>query len=398
MKASETTRDVWKLGELGPKWVRLFGVLGVLGVIASVGLGFVGGFDRFYESWLVSFCYFLSISLGALFFILIQHLTGATWSVVVRRFAESAAANLPLFVLFFIPILIGLPSLYEWARPEAAGDALLRHKAPYLNLTFFLIRWVIFFALWTWISRFFFVNSVKQDESGDLALTRKMEVRAAPATIAFAVTTSFACIDLLMALSPKWYSTIFGVYFFSGAALAWMAFLSLTVLRLQGAGLLRRTITAEHYHDLGKLMFAFTVFWAYIGFSQYMLIWYANIPEETIWFRERITGGWAVLSWLQLFGHFLIPFFGLISRTAKKTPGSLAFWAIWMLVMHWCDHYWLVMPGKHPGSIPFHLLDLTTFVGIGGLWVALFFHRLRDTSLVPARDPRLGDSLAFENV
>ncbi len=391
-------KDIWALGELGPKITRVGFGIGVAGLVASVGLGAMSGWTRFFEAWHVAFCYMLALCLGALFFVLIQHLTGATWSVVVRRPAEAMAANLPLLALFFIPIVLGMKELFPWARPEMmAASAELRVKAPYLNFNFFLARWVIYFLLWFLITRYFFGRSTEQDKTGDFSLTMKMERGAAPSVIAFALTLSFAAIDLLMSLSPMWYSTIFGVYFFSGAALSFFSFLSLTVLYLQRNGRLL-SVSPEHFHDLGKLMFAFVIFWAYIGFSQYMLIWYANIPEETVWFQERWAGGWKTWSIILIFGHFVLPFAGLISRTAKKTGAILGFWAVWMLVMEWVDIYWLAMPAKSPGKVPLHLLDLTTMLGMGGILVGAMAYRLRDRSLVPERDPRLPDSITFENV
>lgn len=386
------------LGDLGPRLVNAGLAIGVVGLVASLGLGFMAGWDRFYESWLVAFCYFLSLGVGALFFLVAQHLTGATWSVVVRRLAETTAANLPFLIVFFIPIALGLTSLFEWASPaQVQGDHLLQGKAPYLNVPFFYIRWALYFLFWAVSTRFLFQASVRQDETGDVELTRKMEGRSAPITLGFALSTTFAAVDLLMSLSPRWYSTMFGVYFFAGSVVGFMAFLSLGVVRLQAMGRLRQVVTAEHYHDLGKLLFAFIVFWAYIGFSQYMLIWYANIPEETIWVRDRISGQWANIGWLLFLGHFLVPFFGIISRTVKKTPALLGFWAGWMLIMHWVDLYWVIMASRHPLKLPLHLLDLTTMMAVGGFFVAMAIGRLRTKSLVPLKDPRLGDSLAFEN-
>jgi len=394
----EHPKDLWTLGDLGGKISRIGLGVGVVGLVASAGLGVMAGWDRFFQAWHVSFCYMLALSLGALFFVLIQHLTGATWSVMVRRPAEVMAANLPLLALFFIPIVLGSKSLFPWARPEVmAANAALQGKAPYLNMTFFLARWVGFFLVWRLITRFFLGASTAQDKSGDFSLTIKMERVAAPSIIAFALSLSFGAIDLLMSLTPMWYSTIFGVYYFAGAALTFFSFLAISVLYLQRNGRLL-SVTPEHFHDLGKLMFAFVIFWAYIGFSQYMLIWYANIPEETTWFRDRWAGEWKAWSILLIFGHFILPFAGLISRTSKKTGAILGFWAIWMLLMEWVDIYWLAMPSKSAGKVPLHLLDLTTLLGMGGILVGVAAQRLSGHSLVPERDPRLPDSLTFENV
>lgn len=399
MASTTVDRSDWRLGELGGRTIRVAAIVGVVGLVSTLALAFAGGGGtRVLQSWLVAFCYFLSLSLGAMFFVLIQHLVGASWSVVVRRQAESIAANLPLLALFFVPILLGLGELYPWARPEAvAADPLLQHKAPYLNLTFFIARWVFYFVVWTLISRYFLGRSLRQDREGGVAITLAMEKTAAPSVIGLAITTSFAGLDLLMTLSPTWYSTIFGVYFFAGGFLGCFALLAVISIWLQSAGKVRTAITPEHYHDLGKLIFAFTIFWAYIGFSQFMLIWYSNIPEETVWYRMRIDGSWEAFSYFLLFAHFVIPFCGLLSRTAKRRTKILGFWAVWMLVMHYVDLYWVVMPGAHAGRVPYHLADLTSLLGMGGLFVAAAAWRLRDQSLIPERDPRLPDSLAFEN-
>jgi hypothetical protein len=238
---------------------------------------------------------------------------------------------------------------------------------------------------------------VAQDESGDPRLTLRMEKRAAPSMVLYAITVTFAAFDLLMSLSPHWFSTIFGVYFFSGGVVACFAWLALKSHLLQGGGLLPNAITREHYHDLGKLIFAFIVFWAYIGFSQYMLIWYANIPEETEWFLQRQSGGWTALSVLLLFGHFFLPFLALLSRYPKRQRLLLVPGTIWVLFMHWVDLYWLAMPAFGASSPPLHALDFTLFVGVGGIFTALLLRRLAKHSLLPEKDPRLADSLVFEN-
>jgi hypothetical protein len=263
-----------QLGDAPNRIVSIAGSLGVLGLVASGVLGFTGGADpaRFYLSYLVAFMFFLSLTLGALFFVLIQHLTRAGWSVVIRRFAEGFAANSFLMAVLAMPILLGMGSLYEWTRPEAvAHSALLAGKAPYLNQTFFLIRLAVYFLVWIGLSQYFFSRSVRQDTTGDPALTSAMQRMSAPGMFLFAITLTFAAFDLLMSLEPEWFSTIYGVYYFSGSVLAFFSLLPIVSYFLQRSGRLSRLITTEHYHDMGKLMFAFLVFWAYIAFSQYML-------------------------------------------------------------------------------------------------------------------------------
>jgi len=398
-RIADLDRERTLLGEQGSRLTRLSAGLGLLGLAATAMLAFFGGGDRFFPSWLLSFVFFLSLSLGALFFVLIQHVTGSGWSVVVRRLAESIAANLPWLFFFALPLLFGMDKLYHWADAEhVAHDALLQWKHPYLNLPFFYVRLVVYFAVWTLISRSYLKASTGQDETGDPGTSRRMKRWSAPSLVLYAFTLTFASFDFLMSLDAHWFSTMFGVYYFSGSVVGFLAFLPLLSRLLQSRGFLRRSITIEHYHDMGKLIFAFLVFWAYIAFSQYMLVWYSNIPEETTWFLRRQTGQWESWSWLLLVGHFFVPFLALLSATPKRHGRYLMPVGLWILLMHWVDLYYIVMPEfTEVGHLGFHLLDLTTFVGIGGIWMALLLRTLSRGSLIPLKDPRLAESLAFEN-
>jgi len=238
---------------------------------------------------------------------------------------------------------------------------------------------------------------VVQDSSGDPNLTLRMTRFAPISIIVFALTLTLASFDLIMSLDPKWFSTISGVYYFAGSVGAFFAVMILSLMLLQRAGIITESVTVEHYHDLGKFVFAFIVFWAYIAYSQYMLIWYANIPEETVWFQTRLEGPWGAFTAFLLFGHFIGPFLFLMSRKMKRRGLTLAVGVTWMLLMHWIDLYWLVKPVAGVHSLSFHFVDLTCFVGIGGFFVAVLARRLGKAALVPERDPRLVESLAFEN-
>jgi hypothetical protein len=275
---------------------------------------------------------------------------------------------------------------------------LIQAKAAYLNAPFFALRWAIYFATWTLMSRFFLRNSVQQDHTSDIELTQRMRRWSGPAMIVFAVTTNFAAFDWLMSLDPHWFSTIFGVYYFAGCAVAFLATLPLISVGLQRLGYLTYEITTEHYHDMGKLLFGFVMFWAYIAFSQYLLIWYANIPEETTWFLVRQRAGWQLIGLLLLLGHFFLPFFGLLSRSARRNRLSLVFWSVWLLVMHWLDLFWLVMPNVNAGGFPLGLIELLCFVGIGALWLASTLRQMQGSRLIPSGDPHLRESLAFHNI
>lgn len=352
----------------------------------------------FFFAYLLNYAFVLSVALGALFFVILQHLTRAGWSVVVRRLAEGVAATLPALGVLFLPVLVGLHDLYHWSHADAvAQDPLLTHKAPYLNVPFFVGRWVVYLLTWSLLSRFFLVRSTAQDASGDVAETHAMQRRAAPAMLLFAVTVTFAAFDLLMSLDAHWFSTIFGVYFFAGGLVGFVALLVVVTFAVQRGGFLTRAITREHYHDLGKLLFAFVVFWAYIAFSQYMLIWYANLPEETGWFLRRQSGGWQWVGLVLIVGHFLLPFLALLSRPPKRKKRLLVPVAAWVLTMHWVDLLFVVGPERSPDRFLLLATDLLLLVAFAGAMTAVFARTFARRSLVAEGDPRLDESLTFEN-
>ena len=352
----------------------------------------------------MAFLYFLSFAIGGLFFVVVQFAVRAGWSVTVRRTAENIMVSLPIFAALFVPVVVGLltkdahgePYLYEWVKPTA-GDHVLAHKSPYLNVPFFLIRAVVFLGAWALMSRWYYRLSTEQDASGDQKLTRRMQNFSGPALIIFAFTTTYAAVDWIMSLSPHWFSTIYGAYYFAGSLVAIFGSMSLICLALSGSGLTRNLITAEHFHDLGKLLFAFLVFWSYLAFSQYMLIWYANIPEETVWFRPRWGGGWQYATVLLALGHFVFPFFYMMSRHVKRSRKALTFGACWMLFIHLLDIHWLVMPKLHPKDFQLHLVDFTTLLAVGGFMVYVVSRKMFNHPLIPIRDPRLPESIGFEN-
>jgi len=259
-----------------------------------------------------------------------------------------------------------------------------------------VMRWVIYFVLWTFFSLFFWRNSVKQDADGDLALTRRLENYSGFFLMVSALSIALAGMDLLMSIDYVWFSTMWGVYYWAGGFVSFFAVLTLVTLGLQSTGRLTRIISAEHLHDYGKLMFAFTFFWGYIAFSQFMLYWYANIPEETAWYLLRIEGGWKPVAYTTLFATFVLPFIGLISYWAKRRRKVLAFWACWIIVAQWINLYWVVMP-EFSETFTISLMDLTAFIGVGGIWLAAVTKLATGASLVPVKDPRLDDSLRFEN-
>ncbi len=392
MKLDTNTYKLTDKGKLGTGAL----VLGLVGLGASA-IGYVQDKDQFYHSYLVAFFFWLTVALGSLFFILLHHLTRANWSTVLRRLSESIMSTIPFMLVLFVPILFGLHDLYHWSHEDAvATDQLLQLKSPYLNVPFFLIRVAFYFTVWT-VAAFALIKfSNKQDRGHEDSLYIKMRKVSAPGLLLFAFTLTFAAFDWLMSLEPHWYSTIFGVYIFSGTFIAAIAFTIIMVAYQIKQGVLKGVITVEHRHNLGKLLFAFTVFWAYIGFSQYLLIWYANIPEETFWFLQRWEGSWKIVSIILPIGHFGLPFLMLIPRAAKRSFGWLLFMAVYMLIMHYIDIYWIVMPNHLKQNAAWGWVDLSTFVGIGGIFVWLFWRKFTEGALVPVNDPGL--KLSMEQV
>jgi hypothetical protein len=385
----------------GHAWNRIPLIAAVAALLGAVACAILGAANpkQFFFSWLVSFLFFLSLALGGLFFVLIQYASQGGWGIVLRRIGETVFATMPVMVALSVPVFLGVHDLYEWSHAGAAEhDALLQWKSPYLNVPFFLIRAALYFAVWSFIAILYYRGSRGQDVTGDPAVSARLRRLAGPSLIVLALTQSFASIDWIMSLTPHWYSTMFGVYFFAGSFVGFIALLSVIAVAMRRAGLLDTVISAEHLHDVGKFLFAFTAFWAYISFSQFFLMWYGNLPEETIWFKARMEGSWLQVSMLLLAGHFLAPFFYLMGRSVKRNGATLAIGGAWLLVMHFVDLYWQVMPTLHPEGFRPSLLDLAALVTVGGCFVAAATWLLRRQALVPVRDPRLAESLAFENV
>lgn len=387
-------------GKIFPSAV-FFGALSLL-VGFLLALGSESGLKYFLHSYLVNYSFFLAIALGGLFFVAATTVCRAGWSIVLRRPAEIVANVVVMLAILFLPILVSVlfstSPLYEWDDPALVqADHLLQHKTPFLNAKFFAIRAVIYFTIWILLARSYFARSVEQDATGDPQLTLANERQSPVALFLFALSLTFASFDWLMSLDPKWFSTIYGVYYFAGCASGIFATLILLCIFLQSQGVLVKEITVEHYHDLGKFLLGFTVFWAYIWFSQYMLIWYANMPEETEYFIHRQHGAWPWIAVVLVGGHFVVPFLGLLSRSVKRSKYALGFWATWILAMHWLDQYWMIMPRISLDTLPFGIVDVLCFVGIGGLCIAWFARTATGVSMLATRDPRLPESLVFKN-
>ncbi len=398
MSANETkvtTKEYFDYQGFGGK--LLFGVLLAL---VSLGLAAAGGYaapKQFAFSWLFAFTFFFTITVGSLFWVIVHHAVDADWSVVVRRQLENITWLFPVLALLFIPVVLNAPLLFKWMNIAPGVDPLLDGKAAYLNKTFFWGRAVFYFgflSLAAWLLR---RNSLRQDKDGDALHTWSSRRMVFPMLPFFALSLTFSAVDWLMGLDFHWFSTMWGVYIFAGSALSSMCVLVLLVTALRSAGYLEGVVTLEHYHIMGKLMLAFTVFWAYIGFSQYMLYWYANIPEETTYFLRRNTGGWNTLNIILVVGHFFLPFVVLLFQGTKKRPLLLCTVAAWILLMHMLDLYIVVLPSYHMAGPSPHWLDLVCLLAIGATLATIFMKRLGDSPLWPVRDPRLPNSLRLKN-
>jgi hypothetical protein len=373
-------------------------------ILAAVGLlaGIVGAFldlDQFFRSWLVGFLFVLGFALGSLALLMLQHLSGGQWGLVSRRVFEAASRTLPLVALLFIPIAFGMQTLFPWARPAAASDPILQMKASYLNVTFFFVRAVIYFVVWMLLSTLLTRWSAAQDR-GELAIVAGDTVRfrrvSAPGMLAFFITMTFASVDWIMSLDPHWFSTIYGLLTVASQGLSALA-LAIAVLALVAtatpvAGLL----VPRHFHDLGKLLLAFVMLWAYLSFSQFLIIWSGNLPEEIPWYINRLRGGWGVVSLLLVVGHFALPFMLLLSRDLKRRPALLAQVAVAVIVMRLVDIIWLVAPSPEREGFPIHWMDIALPAGLFGLWLFVFARNLRAWPLMPLNDPYFKEAFAHD--
>ncbi len=352
---------------------------------------------KFFHSYLFSYIFYMGIIFGAVFFIVLQFLTSSGWSVLIRRVSETFLKNIWIMIPLTIPIFFGLYDLYHWTHAEAvAEDYILQFKSPYLNVTFFSIRVVIYLVVLFVIANYYYRNSVKQDKTADQTITVKLQRYSSVSMILFALVITFFAIDFVMSLDPHWYSTIWGVYYFAGSFTLLLSFTIIIIISLKFSGKLEE-VNAEHFHDLGKFLFTFVVFWSYIAFSQYMLIWYANIPEETLFYLNRINGTWRDVSYLLVLGHVIFPIIALVSRNVKRNMKTLLFMAIWMVLIQIVDFYWLVMPNVDVTGIHLDSTDVLVFVSMGGLFFGWFFRNFGKNAIVPFNDPRIKESINLRN-
>lgn len=365
----------------------IVGVVGLLALFAGALLEPV----QFWRSYLVGYLLWAGIAIGALALLMLQHLTGGGWGLVIRRVLEAATRTLPLMLLLFIPILFGAHSIYSWTHPgEVAEHPALAEKARlFLNLKFFSVRTVVFFAIWLLLA--FFLNrwSRQQDLTGDRQLAKKMRVLSGPGMVLFVFTVTFAAIDWVMSLDPEWSSTIFGLLFVAAWSLSALAFAIAITAWLTKCEPMAHVVASLHFHDLGKLLLALVMLWAYFAYSQYLIIWSGNLPEEIRWYLPRTHGTWGVIAVVVVVLHFALPFLFLLSRRFKRDPHKLVLVAVLILVMRYVDLLWVIAP-NFPGA-GFHLswMDVVAPVGFGGVWLATFSWQLRSWPLMPINDPQL---------
>jgi hypothetical protein len=377
--------------------------LGAIGLLATAVFYFAGGpqaHGTVLAGYLVAFTYWLGIAVTATIWNAIFHAAAAKWMVVLRRALETIGSSLPVFILLFIPILLGMSVLFPWVRPSSAMNTeeleLLSHKAPYLSVPYFLIRAVIYFAVWWFVSDRLRRWSLRQDEVGGDEPSRHMRRLGAGSLPFLALTITFAGFDWLMSVDPFWISTIFGAYYFAGSFLSAMCVVAITIAATRGSAHgLGGAVTRHHLYNVGKLMLAFTAFWTYCAFSQFMLIWIANIPEESAWYVVRMKGGWANVGIFLIVANFFLPFFTLLSRSLKFLPRALAVVAVWLMVIHYVDIYWLIMPALFPAHPEPHLAHLASFIGVGGIAIATALWRARGHYAIPVKDPNLSYSLRY---
>lgn len=374
--------------------MKQFGTIAaVLGVVLT-GAGFaMSGLDRFYEAYLVAYTFWMGVVLGSLALLMVQHLSGGAWGVVLRRPFEAAVRTLPYMAVLFLPIVFGMQSLYSWARPEALNDPLIQTKAAYLNTPFFLMRQAFYFIIWTGMGTLLTSWSAEHDRTGDPVLLRKISFLSGAGILIFGLTVTFAMVDWTMSVNPHWFSTIWGMLYIGGQGLSAFAFGIIVLVMLSHAAPLDKVITHHHLHDLGKLLFAFLMLWAYLTFSQLLIIWSANIPEEIPHYLTRWDHGWEYVTYAIIVAHFILPYSLLLSRDLKRNPAKLRLIATWIICVRVIDYYWHVAPEFHKDGLSLSLLDVALPIALGGIFLVLFVSQLRGRALLPLNDPGLEKAL-----
>jgi len=377
---------------LGPGAVgveRTSGIIGGLGILLCVA-GFFANREHFFQSYLFAFIYWGGFSIGGLGILVLNNTVGGRWGVTARRFLEAAMRTLPFILVLFLVLLIGMSYLYPWTDPnKLAHEAVLRHKQPYLNIPFFILRTIIYFAIWLFWG--FRVNrmSDRQDQTGDPSLREKMRAFCAPGCLIVTLTATFAYIDWILSTDIQFFSTIYGAMLLFGDVLQTFALVITAMVLASKGDRFGGRINPVILHDLGNMMFAFTIFWTYLSVSQLIIVWPANLPQETGWYLTRVHGGWRPVATIVALTMFLVPFLGLLSQARKRNPIRLMRVAIWILCARAVDLFWIIEPTFRRQGFAIYWTDLAAFIGIGGIWIYLFMGQLRRRPLLPLRDPRV---------
>jgi hypothetical protein len=367
-------------------------VAAAVGVVALV-ICLVGAyFDReqFFRSYLMAYFFWLGVPLGCFAILMIHHLVGGTWGFLIQRPVESAIRTFPAMALLFVPVLFGLPQLYPWARPETvAHDPLLQQKSVYLNSPFFIARAVIYFAIWISVSYFLTRWSREQDGTADGARVEPLQHLSAPGLVLYGLTVTFSAIDWLMSIEPRWYSTIYGMIFMVSHGLVALGFIIGVAYFLARQEKFGRLATPWVFQDLGNLLLSFIMLWAYLSFSQFLLVWAENLNKEIPWYLHRTAGGWAVVALSLIVLQFALPFVLLLLRGIKREAATLCGVAVLIIVMHLIEMFWFVEPSFHTAGFSLSWLDILAPIAVGGLWLGVFLWKLEESSLLPFGDPRL---------
>jgi hypothetical protein len=367
--------------------------IGIAGGLISV-VGLWTNPAQFFQSYLVAYMFVLGVTLGCLALGMVHQLSGGAWGVVIRRPIGAASRVLPVLTVLFLPVVFGMSHLYEWTHADVvAGDEVLQHKQLYLNVPFFLIRAVFYFLVWNALSFFLNAWSLEQDRTGDPAIARRMQLLSAGGLMGYGLTVTFASFDWLMSLEPHWFSTIYGVLIIGGQGLSALAFLIVASAWLSRRPPLQGIIVPAHFHDLGNLMLAFVMLWAYFAFSQYLIIWSGNLPEEIAWYLHRLQTGWRAVGALLVVLHFVAPFGLLLSRAIKRQANLLVKVAYLILVLRVVDLYWLVAPEFHRDGVAVSWLDLVLPFSLSALWLGCFVWQLRGRAILPVHDPQFDEAL-----
>jgi hypothetical protein len=404
MDRHEINFDVPELASLQQKAM----LVGAIGLVAGLAGAVLVSYDQFLQSWLIGFWMVLGLALGSLGLLMLQHMTGGQWGLMGRRIWEAGTRTVILMALLFLPILLGMERLFIWAQPEVvAGDPIIQAKTPYLNPTFFVVRAVVYFVFWIFCAWILTKWSDAQ-QRGEVAQVAGDTVRfrtvSAPGLLFFVLTVSFASVDWMMSLDPHWFSTVYGLTTVAGQGLAALAFAIAILALTANVTPISTYVTQRHFHDLGKLLLAFVMLWAYLNFSQFLIIWSGNLPEEIPWYLVRFRGGYEYLAILLVVGHFALPFMLLLSRDLKRNSSTLAKVAVAVLAMRLVDLIWLVAPSFVHGDpaadaahhFPIHWMDIAIPVGLVGLWVAVFVRNLRGRTLLPLNDPYFKEAFVHE--